>query len=291
MSYSDRTSPAQLIGAIIGFLVLGLIVRVVWAGGIEEYFVPSKQVENRIEEALQAQPGDLAILQSIETYFPDDYDDLLEAMADAGMAGADDAQVIEAGNRQLASFLGNHRNDFAAAPSDALTAVLTSETSLIEALHFENPLACSNHVFGTVPPATEPSEEVKLLIGQAVATKVRAMAAGRTDQQMRLPPSSRDFSLLADAMIARGASKAEAAIALQGIESTVHDFDLNELCGTAILMVEAIGDLDPFVRDQMIGAMLARRDNWPPRAPFAQRLNLLSCKQLQNVATADTRAR
>ncbi|MCP5396267.1 MAG: hypothetical protein H6918_05985 [Sphingomonadaceae bacterium] len=254
MSFLSETSASQKIGVIIAAIVGGLIVRFVMAGGIEEYYNPSKQIENRIVEAMEARPGDLAVLQAMRDYFPLEYDDLLESMTDAAMADAPAEDVMRAGSRELARFMARHPNDFAAAPEANLSEVLRTESALLEALLAEDPVACGDYIFGTMEPADPLSEETGKLIGEAAASKIKAMAAGRADQQLRLATTPSDLRKLTDTMRERGASAEQIALFTDNIDTAV--LGSEEQCEAALHLVKAIEAQKPSSRALLVATFL-----------------------------------
>ncbi|WAT19134.1 hypothetical protein OZN62_06090 [Aurantiacibacter sp. MUD11] len=255
MSFLETTSASQRAGAVIGLIVIGLAVRIVMAGGVERYFDPMAVVEDELVAALEEHPGDLLVLDAMRTYFPDDYEDLIETMADVAVEGAPSELIADAGNAQLALFLSRHKNDFANAPTANLDAALASEIALMEALQQQDVGACSAYAFGIGLFEGKPSEEVRELLGQSVVAKVQAMSAGRTDQQMRLEVTGPMMEELVATMQANGASEAQVTVALQGSA----DFVMadSQRCDAALITLRSIQQQEEYARAMMIGEYLA----------------------------------
>lgn len=254
MSFLSEESAAQKVGLVLGIIVIGLVARMVMAGGIEEYFNPAKRVENRIVEVMEEHPGDLIILQTMRDYFPHEYEDLLDAMSDVAVAGAPPEVVIAAGNRELAAFLHRHKNDFGNAPSDSLDAALDAELALLQALRGEDPGACSAYAYGIGLFEGEPSPATLELLGNAIASKVRAMYAGRTNQQIRFDLVPHEIEAWNESMMALGASEAQAIVARVGSDEFV--MDDGQRCQAAIYALEATRQQDRNARDLLTGALL-----------------------------------
>ncbi|MXP47293.1 hypothetical protein GRI43_07795 [Altererythrobacter luteolus] len=256
MSYLSEASGSQKVGFFIAVVIAGLMARFFWAGGIEEYFNPSKQVENQIVEVLEARPGDLAVLRAMEQSFPLQYDELLEAMTDAGMQNAPPEMVIEAGSRQLGQFMASHRNDFAAAPLPSLDAVAGKERELLASLQRDEPVYCADYLFGTLIPSDPLSQESSRLIGETAAARVQAMAAGRADQQLRLDITPAILDGLADTMKDEGASAQQLAVIFGDADSAT--LSAEQQCDSALRMLSSIESQTDTRRALLIGKMLAR---------------------------------
>ncbi|ANU08636.1 hypothetical protein [Paraurantiacibacter namhicola] len=239
MSFASRTSPSQLIGVIIGLIVCGLIVRMVMAGGVEEFFNPTKQVENEIEAAMKSRPGDLAIIQAIETHFPEEYEAMLENMAEAAMGQQSGEAVADAGSSELARFMARHPNDFAAAPDEALSVVLQHEGTLLDGLLAQDPVLCSDYIMGRMQVDDPLPDSVLQLIGQSAASKVKAMAAGRADQQLRFKTTPADLAALGETMRVRGASELQVSMFLSD-SGAAEALDDIQRCEGAIHLVKGI---------------------------------------------------
>ncbi len=255
MSYISDTSPAQKISFVVGLIALSLVARFVWAGGVEEYFNPAKQVENQIVEVLEERPGDLALLRAMEDYFPLQYDELLEAMTYVAQRDASPDAVSQAGSAQLAQFMANHRTDFALAPQQSLDAVLTAERKLLEALRTEEPVYCADYLFGTLIPTDPLSPESNQLMGEAAAARVQAMAAGRADQQLRMKATPRDIASLSDTMRAEGASDMQIAVLFEnGNPATLSSA---EQCDSMLQMLRSMEKQPDARRALLTGSLLA----------------------------------
>ena len=212
MGFSSQQSLPRSIGLVVGLIVAGLAVRFFLAGGIEEYFNPQKRVENQIEAALKANPGDLALMEAIETHFPLQYDKMLDRLGDAAIQAEDEETLLLVINNVLQEFMASHRNDFAYAPTQNLRSVLADEEALVDLLSRENPTMCSDYLFGRIEVTDETSQELRTLFGKSVASRVEAMATGRRDQQMRLAVTPSLVAKLRKSMVQEGASEAQLAM-------------------------------------------------------------------------------
>lgn len=212
MGFSAQKSLPRSIGVVVGLIVAGLAVRFFMAGGIEEYFNPQKRVENQIEAALKSNPGDLALMQAIETHFPLQYDKMLDSIGGAAMQAEDGETVLMAINTAIQGFMVSHRNDFAYAPTQNLRSVLADEKALVDMLSRENPTMCSDYLFGRIEVTDETSQELRTLFGKSVASRVEAMAAGRRDQQLRLAVTPSLVAKVRQSMMQEGASEAQLAM-------------------------------------------------------------------------------
>jgi hypothetical protein len=226
-----------MVGGFIGLLVVGYLVRFLLAGGVEEYFSESKRVENRLVAALEQRPGDLAILRAMEKHFPQSYDDLLDSMGDAGVAGASDEQVVAAGSQRLRQFMANHKNDFAAAPTPYLDTVLRTKAALLRQLAKDSPMACDSFVDGRLEDVGPMSDAANRLVGESAAASIEAIAAGRRDQQLRLGITPADLAALRDTLAGRGASRAQLAALDSGDFVGLAE---GERCDAVLRLVEAI---------------------------------------------------
>jgi hypothetical protein len=250
MSFLSERSPSQMVGGVIALLVAGYCVRFLLAGGVEEYFSPSKRIESQLVAALEQRPGDLAILRAMEQHFPLDYDNLLEGMAEQGVAGGTEEQVIAVGSQYLRRFMAGHRNDFAAAPTPYLDGVLASEMALLRQLASESPVACDDYVKGRLEYDDPLSDDADRLLGESAAAYVEAMAAGRRDQQLRLATTPADLTALGRTLAARGAT-AEQIAALDSGDFARLEYD--DQCDAVLRLVEAI-DAQPEARQALLTA-------------------------------------
>jgi hypothetical protein len=250
LSFLSERSPSQMIGGVIAFLVFGLIVRAIYAGGIVEYFDPAKRIENRLVEALEQRPGDAAVLAAMKAHFPLDYESLLDDMSRSVGSGAGPREVAETGAGFLRRFMHNHRNDFSAAPSPNLETVLAGEVALLRQLAEESPVACDDYVKGRLQYDDPLSQEAWKLLGESGANYVEAMAAGRRDQQLRLATTPADLRALGQTLAERGASREQLAALDAGDFSTI---GYDEQCDAALRLVEAI-DAQPEDRQALLVA-------------------------------------
>ena len=255
MSFLSEVSASQKIGAVIVALVLGFAARAFTAGGVEEYLFPAKRVENRIEEALAAHPGNLAVLGAMQTHFPDEYDDMLDAMADSAIADAADDQVLAVGTAQLGAFLHRHRNDFANAPDAALADVLHRSSEALSALYRDDPVACNNFAYGRNDPVKPLPPATQALLGEAIAARVRAMAAGRTQQTVRLHVTPTDLAALESGMREAGASAGQLALFFGATSDP--SLSAGGACEAMILLHAAIAAQEAGTRELLAAHLLA----------------------------------
>ena len=143
MSFADQKHASGMIGALIAMLVIGLIVRVVWAGGFENYFIPGKALENEVVEQLETYPGNAVLLEQLEATFPREYEDFTDTLGRAARGPGDEDRVIEAGNRWIGEFFANHQNDFAAAPIADLDRVMELELAFLNSMRAHDEYACA----------------------------------------------------------------------------------------------------------------------------------------------------
>ncbi len=248
MSFLSERSAGEKLGGFIAVLVLAYLARFLWAGGIEEYFSPSKRIENQLVAALEQRPGDLAILRAMEEHFPLDYEDLLEGMTDAGLARGSEGEIAEAGSGFLRRFMASHKNDFAAAPTPYLDTVLQAEVAVLRRLASESPVACDDYVKGRLQYNDPLSEEARRLLGESGAAYVEAMAAGRRDQQLRLATTPADLAALGQTMAERGASREQlAALDAGDFQSLAYA----DQCDGVLRLVEGI-DAQPDARQALL---------------------------------------
>lgn len=255
MSYLSERSPSQMVGAVIGLILLSLAIRAWMAGGLEELMSPGKRVENQIVAALENNPGDLAVLRAMEQHFPLDYDRLLDAMSTAALRSAPPEQVMQAGSDAVGRFMARHANDFAAAPAETLDGVLALETGLIEALDKSDPIACSDYVHGTLKQGDLLLPQVRELMGELAAAKVAAMAAGRKNQALRMLVNGKHVADLVADMRARGASDAQIGFIVEGTGGAA--LTEQQQCGAAVHLVHAIAARPDDERVLLVGSLLA----------------------------------
>lgn len=222
MSFLSKELDSNKIGIVIGIIVVGLIGRIIWAGGIEEYFSPNKQVENAIVSALESQPGGAIMLSQLESDFPLEYEDLLSAMTNQAVRDQSPDNIVEAGNQWLRRFFASHSKDFKFAPIGSLDTVLSTEATALAAMYEHEPQLCDNYIRGWALPGNLP-EKVSQSIGSAVAAKFAAIRAGRDDQQLRLDLTPYDLGELTNALTAGGMNEDELAFVLDGVRDGVEE--------------------------------------------------------------------
>ena len=254
MSFLSERSPSQMVGTVIGLILLSLATRAWMAGGLEELMNPGKRAENQIVAALENNPGDLAVLRAMERHFPLDYDRLLDTMSSAALRSAPPEQVMEAGSLAVARFMQQHANDFASAPEDRLDGVLALETELIETLNRSDPLACGDYLHGTVQQGDLLLPRVRELMGEVAAAKVAAMAAGRENPALRLLVNGKHVQDLASDMRAMGASMAQLTFIVEGRGGEA--LTEQEQCSAGVHLVHAIAGRPDAERVLLIGTLL-----------------------------------
>jgi hypothetical protein len=257
MSFLNQKSAASMVGIVLLVIATSYGVRIAMAGGFAEFLDPSERLETQLENALSENPGYLAAMQAMETEYPEDYDDFLEAMTRTVQTGGDEAAMVTAGNRAIGQFLNDRRRDFVDAPSASLAAARKAERALLVGLQAESPVACGDYIFGTIQPADPLSPKANKLLGDAVAAKVRAMGAGRRDRQMRFGVTPMDVDALAKAMQDGGASKAQVDALLR--EGDIAQLTDEQQCDAAARMMAALDTLPVDSADLLTGALLAPR--------------------------------
>lgn len=195
MSYSQQKHASGMIGVVILGLVGWLIVRIVLAGGPEEFFIPGAALENEIVAELEAYPGNDVLLEQLETNFPRAFDDFKETLGRAARSDGPEDRVLVVGNRWIAEFFASHDRDFAGAPIANLDAVINLELGFLESLRDHDEYACAAYAKGE--PQDEPlPESFDAAGGEIVAARISAILAGRSDQQLRFALSPTDYAAL-----------------------------------------------------------------------------------------------
>lgn len=253
MSFSRTVGPSQMIGGVIGLLVLAYAVRFVAAGGIEEYFNPNKKYENAIVAAFEKQPGNLAVLRAMERQFPLEYEDFLDTMTKAAASGRQE-DILRDGSAFLQRFAARHASDFSNAPDALLIKVADSESRLFASLAAKSKIDCADYVFGTLQPEIPLNPETRKLLGETAAARIEAISGGRTHQTVRLGVTPVEGKALIAAMQARGASAAQLA-AMRG-EIDPETLSVEDQCYAGINLVEGIRAQPPEVEALLASDLL-----------------------------------
>lgn len=253
MSFTRTVAPSQMIGAVIGLLVLGYAVRFLLAGGIEEYFNPNKKYENAIVAAFEKQPGNLAVLRAMERQFPQEYDDFLGTMTKAAASGREE-DILRDGSAYLQQFAAKHAGDFSNAPDALLVRVADAESRLLSSLAAGSMEDCADYVFGTLQPARPLAPETRKLLGETAAARIEAISGGRTNQTVRLGVTPTEGKALIAAMKARGANAAQLG-AMRG-EIDPETLSVEDRCNAGINLLEGIRAQPPEVEALLASDLL-----------------------------------
>ena len=208
MSFSDRKSASSMIGVLIFGLVAWLVVRIFWAGGFENFFVPGAALENEIVAELEAYPGNDVLLSRLEADFPKAYEDLKETLGRAARSAGPENRILVAANQWVVRFFASHDRDFAAAPIANLDTVMELEQNFLEALRDHDEYACA--AYAKAEPQDRPlPESFDIMGGEIVGSRISAIQAGRGDQQLRLGLSQLDYDALTETLRSNGLNDAQ----------------------------------------------------------------------------------
>ncbi len=251
MSFAQQKSASSWIGLLIAGLVISIIVRVIWAGGFENFFVPGKAFENAVVEQLEGYPGNAVVFERLEADFPRAYDDFTEQLAFAARSEGSDDRVLIAANIWLNEFFASHAADFAGAPLEQLDQVMELEEQFLTDLATHDEYACA--AFARNEPQPEPLPESFDEAGAAiVAARFAAIKGGRTNQQLRLGLTPAAYDAVEVTMREKGLGDEQIAVVFGEADPGTIGAPL--ACEMAIELVRAIRAQPEEERALLIGA-------------------------------------
>ena len=253
MSFLKQEHASGMIGLVVLGIAATLIVRVMLAGGFENYFDPTNRMEEAVQFQLKKVPGNATLLAQLEQDFPDEHDDFVDTVGVAARAEGPDNRVLVAANAWIARFFAAHARDFAAAPDAVLDTVIAAEHAYFADLQNNDEITCGAMVTGT--PLDQPlPAALEEKAGALVAAKFAAIKAGRTDQQLRLALTPEDGAAMQAALRERGLGDEQLAV-LAG-EADPGSISKPMACEIAVALTDAIKAQPPGRRALLIGAMM-----------------------------------
>lgn len=254
MAFKDQNHASGMVALVLLAIVGGLIGRVVWAGGVEEYFIPGKAIESEVMAQLEAYPGNEALLEQLETSFPDAYDDFSEVVGAAARGPGGEDRVLIAANTWINRFFANHANDFGAAPLVHLDRVMELEQQFLEDLRAHDEYACAAYAKGQPQDRPLP-ESFDVTGGEIAKARFAAIRAGRSDQQLRLALNPGHWQALETTMRERGLNDEQIAVVFG--EADPQSIGAPLACEMAIELVSAIRAQPDEPRALLIGAYVS----------------------------------
>lgn len=251
MSFATQKQASGLVGLLLLGLVGWMIVRMIAAGGIENFFIPGKALENEIVEQLEAYPGNAALLERLEADFPRSYDDFTETLARAARSPGPDDRVLIAANAWVELFFVSHDRDFAAAPIANLDQVMELEQDFLEALRDHDEFACANYAKGAAQDKKLP-ESFDVAGGEIIVSRFAAIRAGRSDQQMRLGLTPADHDAVEATLREKGLNDEQIAVVFG--QEDPESIGAPLACEMALELVSAIRAQPEERRALLIGA-------------------------------------
>lgn len=253
MSFVKQEHASGMIGLVILGVAATLIVRVLMAGGFENYFDPTNRVDEAVQVQLKKVPGNATLLARLEQDFPDEHENFVDTVGAAARAEGAENRVLVAANAWIARFFAAHARDFAAAPDDVLDTVNAAEHAYFTDLQKNDEITCGAMVTGT--PLDQPlPEALEERAGALVAAKFAAIKAGRTARQLRLSLTPEDGAAMQKALRERGLTDEQLAV-LAG-EADPGSISKPMACEMAVALTDAIKAQPQGRRALLIGAMM-----------------------------------
>ena len=251
MAFSDQKHASGLIGVVILGIVGSLIVRIFWAGGIENFFDPELALGNEVIEQLEAYPGNEVVFERLEEDFPDAYQDFTLTLSRAAQMEGPEDRVLIAGNNWINMFFASYAEDFKAAPLPALDNVMALEAQFLRDLKAHDEFACA--FYARNEPQDQPlPESFDEASAEIVTARFDTILAGRRDQQLRLGITPSMYEAVEQTMRDKGLNDEQISVVFGEAEPGTIGAPL--ACEMAIELVDAIREQPDDARALLNGA-------------------------------------
>jgi hypothetical protein len=210
-----KTVLGYLAGAAIG-IVLFQLARVLFLGGSLPFlpFQPESATPASVERTLMATPASV-YLTVLRDRSPQEYDVLLDGLAETVRTGGSESEVMTASAEHSAAIRRDNAVHLWRAPQASVARLVGAQRDILAALA-DDPPACALVVMdGPLALGPDGIEQVADVVAEAAAAVFEALYDGRDAAGPGIaPPADADFASTIDQWRAAGATPAEVDLVL-----------------------------------------------------------------------------